>query len=150
MINVTPRMRVFAGPNGSGKSVLESYLPEPLLGIYLNPDEIEAKVKERGYADLREFGIESFADEVLPVFTGSEFLRSEGFGETAVSLTFNDGILGFPAGVMNSYFASVLAGFLRRKLLEIGRTFTFETVMSHSGKVEILRNAQEAGYRTYL
>jgi predicted ABC-type ATPase len=67
-----------------------------------------------------------------------------------VSLTFNDGILGFPAGVMNSYFASVLAGFLRRKLLEIGRTFTFETVMSHSGKVEILRNAQEAGYRTYL
>lgn len=67
-----------------------------------------------------------------------------------MSLTFNDGILGFPAGVMNSYFASVLAGFLRRKLLEIGRTFTFETVMSHSGKVEILRNAQEAGYRTYL
>jgi predicted ABC-type ATPase len=76
VINVTPRMRVFAGPNGSGKSVLKSYLPEPLLGIYLNPDEIEAKVKERGYANLREFGIESFADEVLPVFTGSEFLRS--------------------------------------------------------------------------
>jgi predicted ABC-type ATPase len=48
VINVTPRMSVFAGPNGSGKSVLKSYLPEPLLGIYLNPDEIEAKVKERG------------------------------------------------------------------------------------------------------
>ena len=39
-------MRVFAGPNGSGKSVLKSYLPEPLLGVYLNPDEIEAEVKD--------------------------------------------------------------------------------------------------------
>ena len=32
----TPRLRMFAGPNGSGKSVLKSYLPEPLLGVYLN------------------------------------------------------------------------------------------------------------------
>ena len=32
---------MFGGPNGSGKSSLKSYLPEPLLGIYLNPDEIE-------------------------------------------------------------------------------------------------------------
>ena len=36
----TPRLRMFAGPNGSGKSVLKSYLPEPLLGGYLNADEI--------------------------------------------------------------------------------------------------------------
>lgn len=33
---------MFAGPNGSGKSVLKSYLPKELLGVYLNPDEIEA------------------------------------------------------------------------------------------------------------
>jgi len=38
-------MRVFAGPNGSGKSTLKSVLPPPLLGVYLNPDEIE--VQER-------------------------------------------------------------------------------------------------------
>lgn len=42
MIPETPRLRMFAGPNGSGKSVLKSYLPEPLLGVYLNADEIEA------------------------------------------------------------------------------------------------------------
>ena len=29
-------------PLGSGKSVLKSSLPEPLLGVYLNPDEMEA------------------------------------------------------------------------------------------------------------
>ena len=42
MIPETPRLRMFAGPNGSGKSVLKAYLPEPLLGVYLNADEIEA------------------------------------------------------------------------------------------------------------
>ena len=47
---------MFAGPNGSGKSSLKSYLPEPLLGIYLNPDEIEQSVKECGYVDLMGFG----------------------------------------------------------------------------------------------
>lgn len=141
---------MFAGPNGSGKSVLKSYLPEPLLGVYLNPDEIEAGVKERGFADIQGFGIQTSEEEVLPVFTGSEFLREQGFTKAAEGLRFAAGRLWFPAGVMNSYFASVLADFLRRKLLEAGQTFTFETVMSHPGKVALLHKAQEAGYRTYL
>ena len=40
-----PRLRMFAGPNGSGKSTLKSYLPTDLLGVYLNPDEIEHVVE---------------------------------------------------------------------------------------------------------
>lgn len=141
---------MFAGPNGSGKSVLKSYLPEPLLGVYLNPDEIEAGVKERGHVEMQALGIETRADEVLPVFTGSEFLQSQGFAQAATGMTFAEGKLRFPDGVMNSYFASVLADFVRQKLLQTGQTFTFETVMSHPGKVALLQQAQEAGYRTYL
>jgi predicted ABC-type ATPase len=64
---------MFAGPNGSGKSTLKSYLPSALLGVYLNPDEMEQKI-----------------------------------------------------------------------------TFTLETVMSHPSKVDLLTQAQAAGYRTYL
>jgi len=40
--------------------------------------------------------------------------------------------------------------FLRQKLLEQKQTFTFETVMSHESKVNLLGQAQKAGYRTYL
>jgi predicted ABC-type ATPase len=40
-------MRMFAGPNGSGKSTLKSYLPSVLLGVYLNPDEIESEARSR-------------------------------------------------------------------------------------------------------
>jgi predicted ABC-type ATPase len=142
---------MFAGPNGSGKSVLKSYLPDPLLGVYLNPDEIEARVNGCGYLDFREFGLGSpDTTEVLRWFTGSEFLLRQGFGEQARRMTLEEGRLIFPPGVMNAYFASVAADLIRRELLERKATFTFETVMSHPGKLELLRKAREAGYRTYL
>ena len=55
------------------------------------------------------------------------------------------------AGVRpNSYVASVVVDFLRTKLLESRTSFTFETVMSHEGKVRLLSQAQSLGYRTYL
>lgn len=37
----TPRLRMFAGPNGSGKSTLKEVIRAEMLGIYINPDEIE-------------------------------------------------------------------------------------------------------------
>lgn len=141
---------MFAGPNGSGKSVLKSYLPKPLLGVYLNPDEIESGVKKEGSVDMQSFGIQTTEQEVLHAFTASKFLQGEGFSKTAKSLSFAESRLCFPSGIVNSYFASVLTDFLRRKLLQAGKTFTFETVMSHLGKVEFLQQAQQIGYRTYL
>lgn len=141
---------MFAGPNGSGKSVLKSYLPEALLGVYLNPDEIEAEVKKRGHVAFFDFGVETSAEEVLPVFADSEFLIRQGFGRQAANLRFEGQQLFFPPGVMNAYFASVTADFLRQLLLKRQASFTFETVMSHPGKVALLKQAREAGYRTYL
>lgn len=141
---------MFAGPNGSGKSVLKSYLPAALLGVYLNPDEIEAGIRQAGFLDVGAFGIETTAAEVLPVFTGSDFLKAEGLEEPARRLRFADGRLEFAGVTVNAYFASVAVDFLRRKLLKRKATFTFETVMSHPGKVALLAEAQRAGYRTYL
>ena len=100
--------------------------------------------------DLMGFGIQTTAAEALPLLVGSEFLIQNGLEEAARSLSFANGRLCFPSGVINSYFASVVADFLRHRLLAEQRTFTFETVMSHPGKVQLLQQAQEAGYRTYL
>lgn len=86
---------MFAGPNGSGKSVLKSYLPPELLGVYLNPDEIEAGIRRKGVLDFKPLGVETTADEVLPFFTTSTFLESEGFAETAKTLRFTAGTFGF-------------------------------------------------------
>lgn len=141
---------MFAGPNGSGKSTLKSYLPENLLGIYLNPDEIEQEIRTTGYLQLSAHGVASSAEEILPFFTGSRFLATEGRSEAAKALTFGGGRLGFEKVEVDSYLASVAVAFLQQKLLSEKRDFTFETVMSHPGKVELMKQARSKGYRTYL
>jgi predicted ABC-type ATPase len=146
----TPRLRVFAGPNGSGKSVLKAVLPSPLLGVYLNPDEIEASIRHNGFLDLGAFGVSTTAAELLPAFTGSELLRSAGLQEPALRLRLEGGRLVFAGVEVNAYFASVVADVLRQHLLERRASFTCETVMSHPGKVALLEQAQRLGYRTYL
>lgn len=119
----TPRLRLFAGPNGSGKSVLKSYLPEALLGVYLNPDEIETNARSSGILDFGAFGVSVEAGEVLSFFSGSELLQKRGFGEQVKNLAFVDGKMDVTNVEMNSYYASVAVDFMRRKLLEQGTGF---------------------------
>lgn len=154
MSRATPRLRMFAGPNGSGKStikaVVEAEIGPEALGVYINADDIELEVSRSGCLDISAYDVETTAEEVLGFFRGSAFLAEKGLSDAASRLEFADGKLSFEAVKVNSYFASVAVDFLRHKLLESGVTFTFETVMSHRGKVDFLRRAQDYGFRTYL
>jgi len=141
---------MFAGPNGSGKSTLKSFLPKDLLGVYLNPDDIEQAIREQGFLDFAAYGVTTTAVEALSFFKGFSFLIDAGSGDASQQLEFANGRLNFEKVEVNSYFASVAADFLRQKLLDRKVSFTFETVMSHPSKVELLAQAQQAGYRTYL
>jgi predicted ABC-type ATPase len=51
---------------------------------------------------------------------------------------------------VDSYIAADIAELLRRTLLAQGFSFTYETVMSHPGKVEFMDLARRTGYRVYL
>ena len=150
MTEDAPRLRVFAGPNGSGKSVLKTVLPPTLLGVYLNPDEIEASIRQNGFLDLAAFGVSTTAAALLPAFTDSSLLQSAGLLEPARRLRLVGGRLDFAGVEVNAYFASVAADVLRQLLLDRKASFTCETVMSHPGKVALLEQAQRIGYRTYL
>ena len=154
MSRATPRLRMFAGPNGSGKStikaVVEDEIGPDLLGVYINADDIELEVSRSGYLDVASYGVTTTADEVLGFFRKSGFLAEKNLSDDAARLEFSDGKVFFHAVKVNSYFASVAVDYLRKKLLEAGVTFTFETVMSHRSKVEFLKLAQESKYRTYL
>jgi len=141
---------MFAGPNGSGKSTLKFHLPPALLGVYLNPDEMEQEIRRQTWLNFTAYGVTTTAVEVLPFFHNSKFLRDAGFGGAAGQLTFSGNRLEFGSVAVNSYLASVAGDFLRQKLMGQKISFTLETVMSHPGKVELLAQAQAAGYRTYL
>ena len=43
---------MFAGPNGSGKSTFKSIIRPELLGIFINPDEIEKQIRDYDFLDL--------------------------------------------------------------------------------------------------
>lgn len=146
----TPRLRMFAGPNGSGKSTIKSVVPESLLGIYINPDEIQKEAAHSGYLVVQNYSVETSPEEILEFFTRSVLLQRAGLAEAAGRLRFNDGRLDFRDLEMNAYFASVAADFLRQKLLEKQASFSFETVMSSPDKVALLEKARQLGYRTYL
>ncbi len=150
MSSATPRLRMFAGPNGSGKSTIKAVIAPSLLGVYINPDEIEKEIRRFGFLDLNGFEVHCTAEEILPFFLHSELLIKAGLEDEAAALRFNDGKLSFFNVVVNSYFASVAANFIRQALVAAGVTFTFETVMSSPDKVAFLRQAQARGYRTYL
>jgi predicted ABC-type ATPase len=52
--------------------------------------------------------------------------------------------------VPGGYLASILSDYLRRRWLDAGISFTFETVMSSRDKLDLIRDAGKRGYRTYL
>lgn len=145
-----PRLRMFAGPNGSGKSTIKSVLPARLLGVYLNPDDIQKEIEDRGFLDVHRYQVETTQEEILPFFENSTLLQRAELDEEAAYLRFTDGKLSFHEVCVNAYFASVAADFLRQKLLEKRVSFSFETVMSSADKVALLEKAQALGYRTYL
>ena len=49
-----------------------------------------------------------------------------------------------------SYVSAGISEFLREMLFLVEKSFTFETVMSHSSKIDFLSRLKERGYRTYL
>lgn len=145
-----PRLRMFAGPNGSGKSTFKSMIRKELLGIYVNPDEIEKEMKDFGFLDLAAYSVSTEQEEILSFFKKSSLLERAECLEETHSLRFNDDKLIFHEVGVNAYFASVAADFIRQKLMQASKSFTLETVMSFPDKVELLQKAQSRGYRTYL
>jgi predicted ABC-type ATPase len=141
---------MFAGPNGSGKSTIKSVVPQKLLGVYLNPDEIQKDIEDRSFLNVRDYNVETTREEILTFFRNSTLLQKAELDLEASYLRFTDGKLSFHEVSVNAYFASVAADFLRQKLLECRVPFSFETVMSSPDKVRLLKQAQSLGYRTYL
>jgi len=150
-------MRVFAGPNGSGKSTIINSIRNHKVngvpvdfGIYINADEIAVQLRKGDFTfDLYEVNVTrpEFVAIVLESgligdhYTESTFKKSFRFRGNGLRLSNQK---------YTEEMAQIIADFLRKKLLLENRKFSFETVFSHSGKVEIMKKAKEKGYKVYL
>lgn len=147
----TPRIRIFAGPNGSGKSTFNRLVPAHLLGNYINPDDIERAIKDTGYFDFTSYRIESHKEEIFDFFREHALLKKSPRSLAKLdSLAIEGERLSFANTEIDSYVASALSDFIRRSLIKERISFTFETVMSSSDKVNLLAEAHNSGYRVYV
>lgn len=148
------RLRIFAGPNGSGKSILSDALknhtdPRIKIGVFVNADLIEAKIKKEKCLNFDEFNVQTTNKDFL------HFLSVAGMSPKKLNLSPEEIVLIAENQIsilteINSYIAADIAEFIRRKLMEAGESFAFETVFSHESKLELIRKANKLGYKVYL
>jgi predicted ABC-type ATPase len=162
---MTKRLRIFAGPNGSGKSsiirkILNTDVQEGVkldFGIYVNADDIARDLKTSGCC-FSNYQISFSKDEFFQIVYASglinEDFNRERF-EKCISLE-KDKLIVMKKVALEikdepyERIAQVIADYLRKKLLSEEKKFSFETVFSHVGKVDIIKQANDAGYKVYL
>lgn len=162
---MTKRMRVFAGPNGSGKSsIIKSILNTKIgkdkkldFGIYINADDIVVLLKESGIS-FNEYNINITELNLLDIANESGLIN-ENFPSPRLKecIIINNNHLGIDKIAASKHddfpfdrIAQILADYLRKKLLDKGEKFSFETVFSHESKVDIIKKAKKKGYKVYL
>lgn len=144
---------MFAGPNGSGKSTIKEKVAEinpNWIGIYINPDDIEREIASTGRLDFGHFKVKTDNGRILAFLRRSNQLINSNQVSEVSKLRFDNNSLSFRLVKLNSYLVSAIADFLHERLIESHTSFSFETVMSHPKKIELLKNAQNEGFRNYL
>lgn len=143
-------MRVFAGPNGSGRSTIIKEIQKFVTtGPYINADDIEKSCREKGFVNLADYGLEANQDHFNSFIAQSSLNQKAVADGYQLNLSFANNVIKVPLPT-NSYTAALIADLLRNLLLEKGATFSFETVMSHPSKLEMLQRAHANGFRNYL
>ena len=150
-------MRVFAGPNGSGKSTIieavKAYKIKSIpldFGIYINADDIVQMLIHNKF-DFSDYTLIVSDIEFQEVVYESGLINK---GFTQVHFLSSYILRNNKVELKNvrhvDHLAQIIADFLRKKLLEQKKKFSFETVFSHSSKLSIMEEAIKAGYKVYL
>lgn len=148
------KIRVFAGPNGSGKSSLfQEFSKKYTTGPFVNADEIENKLVTKGLIDLKELGLD-VTQEDLDIFSqlpsSLSLLRKAQKENHPIDIIVSENCIVDRSKESHSYEASYAASFIRHMLIQQGKSFSFETVMSHESKIKEVYELKELGYSPYL
>ncbi len=148
---MTPRLRMLAGPNGSGKTTLAAQLKSDYavnFYSFLNADILFAEIAKSNKTAC-PFSIEpqKLADFVKNSTYPDEYKKF--FFDGAIVIDDEDYIVFAPRAV-NSYTVAMIADFFKEQFVDRKISFSFETVFSHPSKINLLKRAQDAGFRTYM
>ncbi len=148
---MTKRLRIFAGPNGSGKSSLYAEIKKEYnSGSFINADLLFQLLQEKNQFDFSLLGITEAA----------KFLQESNYFESILTqsilyskikeLRTEKSILYLDGLDADNQFASALSQFIFLELLDLGFSFSYETVMSDPRKIDLFKLAKSKGYKLYL
>ena len=147
------RLRIFAGPNGSGKSTIIKVVTDAgvHLGLYINADEYKKELNKTHCFNFSNLNIIPSEQDFQDTYHNSLLFDSSDGKNISRLIMFNKEGFALPSEYMvNDYFTSFLADYVRNKLLGNCNKFTSETVMSHPSKLDFICKAQEMKYKVYL
>lgn len=150
---MTRRLRIFAGPNGSGKSTIVKVVEDAgiHIGIFCNADEYKKSINKLHYFDFSDLNIDVDSGHFLKSLKNSPLYGKMGMPGLCVFFKIKDNKISFsPSYEVNDYFTSFLASYIRERLLKSCDKFSFETVMSHSSKLDFMAKAKKEGFKVYL
>ena len=151
------RLRVFAGPNGSGKSTVIQFVKEQKVngrkidfGTYLNADDIAKKLREESVS-FSDYNISASNKEFVAIALASGLIGNE-FTDVSFKRAFSlrNNVVRLKDRDADERLSQIIADFLRKKVLQNRKKFSFETVFSHPSKLDIMREAVDNGYKVYL
>ncbi len=148
------RLRIFAGPNGSGKSTLfETFQRNYKPGIFINSDVVEKEILEKGFLDLLPYGLDLTQNDLLNFYqteNAKTLLEKSQKSGHKIDIEIKENIIVDKSRDAHSYEAALITTFIRENLLKKGISYSFETVMSHSSKLDEIIEAKKKGYKVYL
>jgi predicted ABC-type ATPase len=148
------KIRIFAGPNGSGKSTLfHEFSKNYNTGFFINADILEKKLAESGLIDLKEIGLDATQDDLDAFMTldSSKTLFNKAAEEGHVIDVFvKENFIVDASKETHSYEGAFIASFIRHLLIAQNKSFSFETVMSHTSKIDEIKQVVSLGYNAYL
>jgi len=151
------RIRIFAGPNGSGKTELykglrnKNYFNEY---CYINADEIQKQlITGKGFNLNSSFNVnfELTVIDIIEEFNNNGFSTKVDFDLNTSDFKIENTNISYLGNKKYiSYIASTIAELLRKKLIKNkASSFSFETVLSHPSKIELLHQAKKSGFKIY-
>lgn len=147
------KLRVFAGPNGSGKSTLTEKIREKhfSFGVYINADEIKKGILSSHAIDFASYQVDLDFQAFVSFIRNSSLSSKHDVESIVKGLRCEGNVVFFDEEtVVEDYFFQIIADFLREVLITEGKQLTFETVLSHPSKLDLLKRAKQQGYKVYL
>lgn len=148
------KIRIFAGPNGSGKSTLfHEFSKNYNTGFFINADILEKRLAESGLIDLKEIGLDATQSDLDAFMTldSSKTLFNKAAEEGhVIDIFVKENFIVDASKETHSYEGAFIASFIRHLLITQNKSFSFETVMSHTSKIDEIKQVVSLGYNAYL